>query len=97
MEPNTGPPPPARGLYLLCGLAFSGKTTLTAALSRHLGAAVVSLDAINASRGLQGGMGIPVEPVLLDLVEKFEFPTADENVLIFPFDAVPEAWVARYL
>jgi predicted kinase len=163
-------------LYLLCGLAFSGKTTLAAALGRHLGAAVVCLDEINASRGLQGGAGIPVEewarsheealrqaedllaagrsvivddtncfrflrddyravaerhgvrttvlyigaplglvlerrrendrtqarasvaePVLLDLVEKFEMPAADENVLVFPFDAVPEAWVARHL
>lgn len=176
MEPNTGPPPPPRGLYLLCGLAFSGKTTLAAALSRHLGAAVVSLDAINASRGLQGGMGIPAEewsrshgealrqvgdllaagrsvivddtncfrflrddyravaehhgarttvlyidaplalvqgrrrendrvrtrasvtePVLSELAEKFELPAEDENVLVFPFDAMPGAWVARYL
>ena len=175
MEPNTGPPPSPRGLYLLCGLAFSGKTTLAAALARHLGAAVVCLDEINASRGLHGGTGIPAEewarshgealrqvgdllaagrsvivddtncfrflrddyravaerhgarttvlyidaplalvqdrrrendrtrtrasvtePVLLDLVEKFEVPTADENVLVFPFDAVPGAWVTRY-
>jgi predicted kinase len=163
-------------VYLLWGLAFSGKTTLAAALSRHLGAAIVSLDVINASRGLRGGAGIPAEewtrshgealrqvgdllaagrsvivddtncfrflrddfrgvaerhgarttvvyidaplaliqdrrrendgtwtrasvtePVLLDLVEKFEIPTADENVLIVPFDAVPEVWAARYL
>ena len=162
-------------LHLMCGLAFSGKTTLAAALSRHLGAAVVCLDEINASRGLQGGEGIPVEewarsheealrqaedflaagrsvivddtncfrflrddyravaerhgvrttviylgaplgvalerrrendrtqarasvtePVFLDLVEKFEMPAADENVLVFPFDEVPDAWVARH-
>ena len=165
---------PARDLYLLCGLAFSGKTTLAAALARHLGAAVVSLDEINASRGLHGGTGIPVEEwaraheealgqvgdllaagrsvivddtncfrflrddyravaerhgvrttvlyiaaplalildrrrendrtrtraavtesVLFDLLEKFEIPTVDENVLVFPFDAMPDAWVAR--
>jgi predicted kinase len=48
-------------LYLLCGLAFSGKTTLAAVLARDLPAVVVSLDAINASRGLDGGAGIPEE------------------------------------
>jgi tRNA uridine 5-carbamoylmethylation protein Kti12 len=36
------------------------------------------------------------EPVLLDLLEKFEIPGADENALVFPFDAVPDAWVARH-
>lgn len=46
-------------LYLLCGLAFSGKTTLAAAAARRLQAVVVSLDAINAARGLDGGAGIP--------------------------------------
>jgi predicted kinase len=48
-------------LYLLCGLAFSGKSTLAEAMSRHLGCAVISLDDINARRGLFGGQGIPVE------------------------------------
>lgn len=47
MEPETGPP--ASELYLLCGLAFSGKMTLAAALAHHLGVAVVRLDEINAS------------------------------------------------
>jgi predicted kinase len=46
-------------LYLLCGMAFAGKTTLAAALARHLRAEVVSLDEINATRGLHGGLGIP--------------------------------------
>jgi len=46
-------------LYLLCGLAFSGKTTLASTLACRLPAAVVSLDAINAARGLDGGAGIP--------------------------------------
>jgi predicted kinase len=35
------------------------------------------------------------ESVMLDLVEKFEWPAADETVLVFPADADPEAWVAR--
>lgn len=48
-------------LYLLCGLAFAGKTTLASLLSRHAGAEVVSLDEINASRGLHGGEGLPDE------------------------------------
>jgi predicted kinase len=48
-------------LYLLCGLAFAGKTTLASILSRHARAEVVSLDEINASRGLHGGEGIPDE------------------------------------
>lgn len=47
-------------LYLLCGLAFAGKSTLAARLTERTGAAIVSLDAINAERGLQGGLGIPV-------------------------------------
>ncbi|HEX4954067.1 MAG TPA: AAA family ATPase [Thermoanaerobaculia bacterium] len=46
-------------LYLMCGMAFSGKSTLAGALARHLGAEVVSLDAINDARGLAGGLGIP--------------------------------------
>ncbi len=47
-------------LYLLCGLAFSGKSTLAGALATHADAAVVSLDEINARRGLFGGEGMPV-------------------------------------
>jgi predicted kinase len=163
-------------LYLLCGLAFSGKSTLAAAISRHTGAVVVSLDEINARRGLYGGVGIPdeewsrthaealglvetalragrsvvvddtncfrflrdnyreiadrhgvpsvvlhvnaplslafsriranelepsrasiTESVMLDLIEKFEWPAADETVLVFPADADPEDWVARHI
>ena len=51
-----------RTLYLLCGLSFSGKSTLARALlaSRALG--YISLDAINHERGVGfGGDGIPVE------------------------------------
>jgi len=48
-------------LYLLCGLAFSGKSTLAAALAQRLGAKVVSLDEINARRDLWGGDGVAEE------------------------------------
>lgn len=163
-------------LYLLCGLAFSGKSTLAAAIRQRLGCALVSLDDLNAQRGLHGGMGIsgeewarthgealraveaalrvghsvivddtscfrflrdnyreiadrygvatvviyldvpldlvrarmrandlepsraPItEAVLLDLVEKFEAPGADEAVIVFPAGALPERWVAENL
>ena len=47
-------------LVLLCGKSFSGKSTIGSALADVLSAAVVSLDAINAERGLWGGAGIPV-------------------------------------
>lgn len=54
--------PRCRGvLYTLCGLAFSGKTWLAGALSERLGAIVVSLDEINARRGLHGGAGVRSE------------------------------------
>jgi predicted kinase len=48
-------------LYLMCGLAFSGKSTLAGAIAARAGATIVSLDAINAARGLRGGLGIPEE------------------------------------
>jgi len=49
-------------LYLLCGLAFSGKSTLAKAIVNYLNCASVSLDDINRERGLGfGGDGIPVE------------------------------------
>lgn len=48
-------------LYAMCGLSFSGKTTLARAVARLTGAEHVSLDDINAERGLSGGQGIPVE------------------------------------
>lgn len=46
-------------LLILCGPAFSGKSTLAAHLSFRWGFEVVSLDEINARRGLHGGQGIP--------------------------------------
>lgn len=48
--------------FLLCGLAFSGKTTLARAIARRLSFAYVGLDEINAERGLPpGGEGLPAE------------------------------------
>ncbi|RPH71198.1 MAG: hypothetical protein EHM78_08290 [Myxococcaceae bacterium] len=46
-------------LLLLCGPAFSGKSTVAAHLFRRWDFRVVSLDEINARRGLHGGQGIP--------------------------------------
>ena len=50
-----------QSVLLLCGLPFAGKTTVACELRERLDATVISLDAINAERGLQGGEGIPVE------------------------------------
>ncbi|GAA1846501.1 AAA family ATPase [Agromyces salentinus] len=48
-------------LALMCGLSFAGKSTLASALARELDAELISLDLINAERGLHGGQGIPLE------------------------------------
>lgn len=48
-------------LYLLCGMPFSGKTTLGKSLAKYLNSPYISLDEINEARGLCGGDGIPVE------------------------------------
>ncbi|MGW7686046.1 AAA family ATPase [Kribbella sp. NPDC054772] len=48
-------------LVLLCGTAFSGKSTVARALAPMLPASIVSLDEINERRGLWGGDGIPVK------------------------------------
>lgn len=45
----------------MCGLSFSGKSTVAARLGELLPGRVVSLDLINSERGLQGGQGIPIE------------------------------------
>ena len=45
----------------MCGLSFSGKTTLARRIVERLGCAYISLDDINAERGLWGGDGIPIE------------------------------------
>lgn len=46
-------------IVVICGLPFAGKTTLAEAIARRLDAEVVSLDEINARRGLHGGEGVP--------------------------------------
>ena len=46
-------------LIAMCGLSFSGKTTLARQIARCIGAEYLSLDAINEERGLCGGEGIP--------------------------------------
>lgn len=48
-------------LTLMCGLSFSGKSTLAARLAEALPASLISLDLINEERGLYGGQGIPLE------------------------------------
>jgi predicted kinase len=48
-------------LYLLCGMPFSGKTTLGKSIAKYLNSPYISLDEINEARGLYGGDGIPVE------------------------------------
>lgn len=49
-------------VYMTCGLAFAGKTTLARALAGRLGCAVVSLDEINRERGFpDGGVGLPAK------------------------------------
>lgn len=45
----------------MCGLPFSGKSTLAIKLSESTAAKIISLDEINARRGLYGGTGIPGE------------------------------------
>ncbi|GAA3663413.1 AAA family ATPase [Microbacterium marinilacus] len=45
-------------LVLMCGLSFSGKSTLAALLAAELPAEVLSLDRINQERGFDGGQGI---------------------------------------
>ena len=48
-------------LYLLCGMPFSGKTTLGKTIARQLDSSYISLDEINEARGLRGGDGISIE------------------------------------
>jgi predicted kinase len=45
-------------LFIMGGTAFSGKTTLAKELVSELGCAHISLDEINAERGMFGGEGI---------------------------------------
>jgi predicted kinase len=44
----------------MCGLSFSGKTTLARMIVKRLQCAYISLDDINSERGLWGGDGISI-------------------------------------
>jgi predicted kinase len=73
-------------LYLLCGLSFAGKTTLARTLVERFGWDLVSFDAINAERGLDGGRGISGEEWLHTLGEAHrrvgELLAGDRTVLL---------------
>lgn len=45
-------------LIALCGLAFSGKSTVARRIAAELGAELISYDMINATRGFDGGTAI---------------------------------------
>jgi predicted kinase len=44
----------------MCGVAFSGKSTLARRIADELSIALISLDAINHERGLRGGEGMSI-------------------------------------
>jgi predicted kinase len=48
----------SRELIAMCGLAFSGKSTMAARVAQALSLDLVSYDAINAQRGFDGGKAI---------------------------------------
>ncbi len=48
-------------MFLMCGLTFSGKTTVAKRIASEFDCNYLSLDDINDERGLWGGHGIPVE------------------------------------
>ncbi|MBS0540860.1 MAG: ATP-binding protein [Proteobacteria bacterium] len=47
-----------RRLVAMCGLAFSGKSTIARRIAGELGLDLISYDAINAERGFDGGKAI---------------------------------------
>ncbi|HWE16643.1 MAG TPA: AAA family ATPase [Hyphomicrobiaceae bacterium] len=47
-------------VYAMCGVAFSGKSTLARRIADELSIALISLDAINHERGLRGGEGMSI-------------------------------------
>jgi predicted kinase len=65
-------------LVLMCGTAYSGKSTVARDLAPQVGAVVVSLDDINERRGLWGGDGIPVE----EWVRTNELASAEVRMLL---------------
>jgi predicted kinase len=44
----------------MCGVAFSGKSTLARRIADELSISLISLDAINHERGLRGGEGMSI-------------------------------------
>jgi SAM-dependent methyltransferase/predicted kinase/N-acetylglutamate synthase-like GNAT family acetyltransferase len=54
-------PPTRDGLrvFAMCGIAFAGKSTLARRVAEAMKLDLISLDTINAERGLHGGEGIP--------------------------------------
>ena len=44
----------------MCGVVFSGKSTLALQIARELSIPLISLDAINHERGLRGGEGMSI-------------------------------------
>src|SRR5262245_61954654 len=47
-------------VYAMCGLAFSGKSTLARRIADDLSIRLISLDTINHERGLRGGEGMSI-------------------------------------
>jgi len=47
-------------VYAMCGVAFSGKSTLARRIADELSISLISLDAINHERGLRGGEGLSI-------------------------------------
>lgn len=48
-------------VFLMCGLTFSGKTTVAKRIASEFGCDYLGLDDINDERGLWGGHGVPIE------------------------------------
>jgi predicted kinase len=68
-----------RGVYILCGLPFAGKSTLARALAHARGLAYVELDAINAERGL-GLDGAAIAPETWDATYAESYRRVDESL-----------------
>lgn len=47
-------------VFAMCGLAFSGKSTLACRIARAMACELISLDGINHERGLHGGEGMTI-------------------------------------
>jgi predicted kinase len=75
-----------KSLYLLCGMPFSGKTTLGKSVAKYLDCLYISLDEINEARGLYGGDGIPVEEWekthFLAMQQLHSFMPSEQNIVL---------------